>query len=159
MNSKELFLNIYQIKADPALRFNFPLRNINHFDRNVAVHIARNSGKHISHITMEFPGTKACYLCVLTFNTPNDLGIGLFGFAMMHIKLTLPQKALVLLSCLKFLIDNKLLNADFNYFKEKISMDLNDSGRVILDQYDKVCAATHSFLKEQETASTQDTLD
>jgi len=148
MNSKELFLNIYQIKADPSLKFIFQLRNLNHYDREVSVHVARNSGKHISHITMEFPGTKAVYLCVLTFNTPNDLGIGLFDFAMLHDKTTLPQKALVLLSCLNYLVDNKFLIADFDYFKEKIAMDLKDYDRAIFEQYERVCSVTTKFLDE-----------
>ncbi len=155
MNSKELFINIHQIKSDPGLKFNYPL-NINHYDKQISVYVARNSGSHISHITMEFIGVRARYLCVLTFNTPNDMGIGLYGLAMMHVKLTLPQKALVLLSCLNYLIDNKILDADLQYFKEKIAMDLNDTDHVIVEQYEKVCIATNNFLNEQENISPLD---
>ena len=153
MNSKELFLNIYQVKSDPSLNFSFPLHGINHYDRAVDVHVARNSGRNISHISLEFSGVKASFLCLLMFESPNDNGVGLYGFAMMRVKLTLPQKALILLSCLNFLIDNNFLDVNFDYFREKIAMDLNDSDQYILQQYDKLLSSSKGYIKKTEKPS------
>lgn len=149
MNKHQLYLNIYQItgNADGNATIDCPPEDL---ARMLAVHVARNSGGEISYITMEFTGVRSRFLCSLLFDGTGDQGTGLMNFSMPKVKLNNRQKALVLLSCLELLIDQKILHASMDYFKERISNEYGNGQVAILGQYDVRNALSIEYINARQ---------
>lgn len=147
MNSKQLYLNICQIISTDETGFSWPTD----YDRPAIVHVSRSSNdKSISHITLEFSGIRAKFFSCILFDGTGDYGVNVHNFAMPRLKLGLPQKALFALSMLSFLIEENYLNANFDFFREKICSDLNGGVGNILNRFDFICRKTDDYLKERE---------
>lgn len=135
MNKQALYLAIYQ--ATNNTNAIADITNVKDFQRSLAVHIARNSGEEISHITLEFTGPRSRFLCSILFDGSGDMGTGLDNFAMPKVRLHARQKAVILLACLEFLTEAGVLAAQFEYFRERIAGEY-DSSHSILGLYDAV---------------------
>lgn len=137
MNSKELYLNISQVVSAGE---DGPMTWPTDFDRQAVVHVSRSSNNgNISHVTVEFAGIRAKFLCCLIFEGTGDYGTGVHNFAMPRIRTNLQQKAIGCLSILQYLIDNHYIVANFEFFRDKIVSELNGGVGDTLIKYDAVC--------------------
>jgi hypothetical protein len=147
VNSKELYLNICQIISLDGMTW--PQES--EYNREAVVHVSRSSNnKSISHITLEFSGVRAKFFCCILFDGSGDYGVGVHSFAMPKLKLTLPQKALASLSILKFLIDSRRLDANFEFYRERICTDLNGGVGDTLIRFDALCMKSAQYLEHKE---------
>jgi hypothetical protein len=136
MNSKVLYLNICQILAtsDNAVP-PWP----KDYDRPIVVHVGRSTNNDaISNITVEYAGVRAKFFCGLLFDGTGDYGVSARDFFMPRVKLSIQQKALLTLSLLYFLITNGKIDATTDYFREKISSDINGGAGNVLEQFDSI---------------------
>lgn len=144
MTKQQLFLMIYQATSSPEAQVG--IHGVTDFDRQLSVHVARNSNGEISYITMEFVGPRACFLSSLIFDGSGHQGTGFSNFSMPKVKLNPRQRSLVLLSCLSFLIENGILNANFSYFAERINLE-HQAGRAgFIEHYRRMMRATGEYL-------------
>lgn len=142
IDSKILFLNIAQIVSNGAGEWPAD------FHREAIVQVSKNSGEHISHITVEFYGKRAKYLCVGLFDGSGDNGTSIHKFAMPGVKLNLRQKALLGMSLVEYLIGVKAIKSDFEYIKESFAIDVEGGSSNILNRYDEVCNASFKLLED-----------
>ena len=149
MNSKQLYVNISQIISSDETGWAMPTD----FDREAIVHISRASNNNISHITMEFAGIRAKFLSCIIFDGSGNYGTSVHNFAMPRLKLSLHQKALAALSLLQFLIDEGHLDANFDFFREKICSDLNGGVGTTLIKYDRMCELSARYLESSKLAA------
>jgi hypothetical protein len=145
MNSKEVFMNIYQILSSEQA-ISFP----EDFDRELVVHVSRAAQGNISHITLEFAGIRAKFFSCLVFDGSGDLGTSLGNFAMPKMKLQLDQKAIILLTIIEYLIENNIIKANFEFFKARISDDLSGGVGPLIAKYDRVCKNSRDYIKSKE---------
>lgn len=148
MNSKEVYMNIYQVLSDRAQ--SYPMD----FDRKLEVHVGRASAGNISHITLEFYGVRAKFFSCITFDGSGDHGCNLSGFAMPKMKLDIKPRAIVFLTLLEYLIDTGVLKANFEYFKECVAMEMNGGVGDLPSQYDRVCKNSRDYIKVKEMERT-----
>ena len=121
MTKQELYLSIFQIIG--SFHSNAQLNKTIEFDRDLCVNVSRNSDGKISHITMEFIGIRARYLCSILFNGNGDQDTNFDNFAMPKIKLNAKQRSLAFLACMDFLISNKVISANLEYFVDRCVQD------------------------------------
>ena len=147
MNSKELYTNLCQIIVPEGGRVTWPTD----FHREAIVHVARNNkNSAISHITVEFHGIRAKFLCCLLFDGTGDSGVSVHGFAMPRIKLSVPQRALAAMSVLQFLVDGGWLKADFNFIRERICSDVNGGTGSTSAEYDIISAHSVHYVNVED---------
>src|SRR5579872_3004485 len=146
MNSKQLYVNICQIISTDETGMVWP----QDYDRECVVHVSRSSNdSSISHITLEYAGIRAKFFCCIVFDGTGNYGVTAHSFAMPKLKLTLPQKALVALSVLSYLIETKHLDANFEFFREKICTDLNGGVGNTLSRFDLISFNSLEYLDRQ----------
>lgn len=94
----------------------------------ISVYAARNHGKNTSHITLEYVGKEhAFYFCCFKFDGTGDRGTGLSAFAMPRHKLTTPQKYVIALAMIEYLISEGVINAQVEYYRDKLTTQFNSS--------------------------------
>lgn len=110
------------------------------FKRPIAIHVARNSGNgnQISHVTAEFVGLRAKFFCCMTFDGTGDHGTSLASFAMPKLKLNASQKLVIMMSIINYMIHRGYINADSEFYAEKLSSELNGGVGNILSKYDTI---------------------
>lgn len=146
MNSKEVFVNLSQIIGID--RNESPSQE--DCNRELVVHVSRNSTNTISHITTEFRGLTAKFFCCMIFDGSGDMGIGLSGFAMPKMKINHSQKALALLTILELLIEDGYVNAPFEFFKARIEGELSTHGfSGILSRYKFLSERSSDYISAQ----------
>jgi hypothetical protein len=153
MKSSIAYLNLHQIISERIGQLNFVPSD---FNSALFVSVARNSGKNISHITMEFAHfVRAKFFCCLTFDGTGDTGCGISSFAMPKMKLNQHQKALAVLTMLEYLISEKYISAPFDFFIEQVSHDLDGGVSDLAGSYARLkgfSEACISTRKETEAA-------
>src|ERR1700758_352480 len=140
MNSKEVYLNIYQVLS------NGPVGQPDDFDREMIVHVGRASAGNVSHITTEFAGIRSKFFCCIVFDGSGDMGCSLNSFAMPKMKLLREQRAFIFLTLLEYMITNGILKADLAYFKECASLEFNGGVGKFFEQYDRICKNSRAYI-------------
>lgn len=135
MNHHELYLCLYQAVCHE--NGDAPIQKVKDFERTLEVYIARNSNTEISSVSFEFSGLKARFHCVLSFDGINDASIGLGGFFMPKVRLNSRQRVLALLSCLSFLIEAGLIDAEWPTVKDRIGAEFGNGAIGIYHQFDR----------------------
>jgi len=146
MNKQSLFLNIFQATSDvcggaaitPHLEFDLPLE----------VHVGRNSKNGaISHITLEFAGIRARFLCSILFNGSGPHDTCLANFHMPKRKLQSHQKAYVLLSCLDFLTSQGVVETSMADFCASVEADYTGP-HAILPHFYALTAKSERYVED-----------
>lgn len=134
-----VYLNIHQVIANREYDV-FDGVTKTDFSRPISINVSRNSnhGKDISHVTVEFAGIRAKFFCCLTFDGTGDHGASLANFAMPKLKLNASQKLVVMLSIINYMIEVGHLQADAEFYAEKLAGDLNGGVGNILSKYDAI---------------------
>lgn len=146
MNKQTLFLNIFQVSSDLCEKAAIPPHT--DFDLNLQVHVARNSkNASISYITLEFAGVRSRFLCSILFNGSGDHDTCLANFSMPKRKIQSHQKAVALLSCLQFLVHNKVINASWADFCASVTADYYGPNSVIAD-FDRITFKSREYIQE-----------
>jgi hypothetical protein len=124
MNAAVLYGQLFRIATGADLDPNFSF-DPDKIAGSIRVHVGRNSGVNISHITIEFADEyRAKLLVCILFDGSGDMGTGLNGVAMPKVKLPKELKAMVALACLTYLCTVGILRAHPQYFREKIEAEL-----------------------------------
>jgi hypothetical protein len=167
MDTQTLYLQLAQIVAGVPINAGF-LPKPEEYDSILSLHIARNSGENISHITMEFKSEhRAKFLVCILFDGSGDKGTGLSSVAMPKVKLPRELKALVALSCLTYLCKKRHLDASPDYFRSKIVDELFQetsaqrgsvrgsgmgSNGLLLNDFDSLTKLAESHIAEYDAA-------
>jgi hypothetical protein len=136
MNSKEVFMTIHRALSIDNTYFGINSEDIS---RKLVIHVSRSSGNNnVSHITTEFAGVRAKFFCCLVFDGSGDSGISLQGFAMPKVKLALSQKAIVMLAILEYLTAHGYIDADMNFFKDRVASEFSGGTGNIVQRYEAI---------------------
>lgn len=157
MNSKVLYMNLYQVLSTELSTRDAP----SDFDRPLFVHVSRNNGAggdELSHVTLEYAGVRSKFFCCLTFDGSGDAGTGLGHFAMPKMKITLTQKALMLLGVLEYLTTHSYITASFDYLLERVSMDLDGGLCDLRGKYAVLCRNSRAYIEAKEKGQTHHAL-
>ena len=151
MNKKILYLIIYQTIGNEKAEV--PLINVYDYNRNLAIHIAKNSNHNISYLTLEFTGHRARYLSSLVFDGNGDNACTLVNFAMPKTRISHMQKALVMLACLDFIISNNVIEnmKSFEYFRDSICTEFANGNQALIRHYDKLKQKAEFYAKQNES--------
>lgn len=147
MTKQELYLALYQATSTADAMPN--IHGVDDFDRPLAVHLARNSNGNLSYITMEFAGVRSRFLCSLIFDGNGDLGTGFSNFSMPKVKLNPRQRSIALLACLEFLIHNKLIDADFNYYAERVTVEHQTGRNGFMEHYRMIRGYSTAYIHDR----------
>ncbi len=146
MNSKEVFVNLSQVIGINGS--DYP--SSEDCNRELVVHVSRNTTNTVSHVTTEFRGMTSKFFCCMMFDGSGDMGIGITGFAMPKMKINQSQKALALLTILDYLIQEGHLKASFEFFKARIEGELSSLGfGGILQRYKFMSDRSKHYISEQ----------
>jgi hypothetical protein len=150
MNSKEVYMNTFQVLMDRVVAYPTD------FDRELVVHVSRASAGNISHITMEFAGMRSKFFSCIMFDGSGDMGCGITSYAMPKSKVMVDKRALLCLTMLEYLIDTGVLKADFEYFKERISHEIQGGASDILQRYEVLSRNSRNYIKSKEAELSRD---
>jgi hypothetical protein len=151
MNSKSLYINMFQLLADHDTIRERPSQT--DFSRQCFVTKAWNAGPEsdmLSLAVLEFEGQRTKFVTLITFDGSGSYGASLNSFSMPRQKLTLLTKALLMMSVMQYLIDNGELKAEFEFYIDKISHDFDGGVTDLRKKYESLCARSQKYIEAIE---------
>lgn len=150
-SSKVLYINMFQLLADNETIRQHP--SVEDFNRKCFVTVTHNAGPStglLSAVLMEFAGQRTKFVSLLTFDGSGSYGASLNSFSMPRQKLTLLTKALLTLSVLDYLIKWNYIDAEFDFYIDKISHDFDGGVCDIRKRYADLCRRSEEYIKAKE---------